>query len=372
MSKRKTSGDYKDNLTARREDARMVRRIAAVIIISLVLIFIIGGISGFLYIKSALQPVDPDSDKEVTVEIPMGSSTSEIAAILEENGLIKDSTIFRFYIKFKNESEFQAGEYTLSPSMEINELTEALESGKVLEEPLYSVTIPEGKTIDEMAAIYAAELPFSKEAFLNKVNDPQYMETLINTYPDILSNDILDPEIRTPLEGYLFAATYEFYSKEPSVEKVVTKMLEKTAEVVTPLLDEIASQDMSVHEALTMASIVENEASSEKQRKKIAGVFYNRLEEGMPLQTDPTVLYALGKHKDKVLLEDLEVESPYNTYHVDTLPVGPISNFAKSSLKAAINPEDTDYKYFLHDDKGNIHYAETVEKHKQLKAKYID
>lgn len=92
----------------------------------------------------------------------------------------------------------------------------------------------------------------------------------------------------------------------------------------------------------------------------------------MPLQTDPTVLYALGKHKDKVLLEDLEVESPYNTYHVDTLPVGPISNFAKSSLKAAINPEDTDYKYFLHDDKGNIHYAETVEKHKQLKAKYID
>ncbi|TRM08756.1 endolytic transglycosylase MltG [Lentibacillus cibarius] len=372
MSKKKTPADYKDNLTKRNEDAKIVRRIASVIIISLLLIFIVGGISGFLYIKSALQPANPDSKEDVTIEIPLGSSTSEIARVLEENGIIKDSTIFRFYIKFKNESDFQAGEYTLSPSMEIDELIQALQKGKVLEEPEYTVTIPEGKTIKEMASIYAAALPFKEKAFLNQVNDPQYIETLINTYPDILSNSILNPEIRTPLEGYLFAATYHFYSKQPSVEKVINKMLEKTVEVVTPYLDEIASQDLTVHEALTMASLVENEASSQKQRKKIAGVFFNRLEEGMPLQTDPTVLYALGKHKKKVLLKDLEVESPYNTYHVNTLPVGPISNFAKTSLQATINPEESAYKYFLHDDKGNIHYAETVEKHRQLKAKYID
>ncbi|SFA69554.1 UPF0755 protein [Lentibacillus halodurans] len=372
MSKKKTSGSYKNNLFKRSEDAKMVRKIAAVIIISLVLILTIGSISGYLYIKSALQPVDPDSDEDINIEIPMGSSTSDIASILEENGIIKDSTVFHFYTKFKNETDFQAGEYTFSPSMNIDALTDALQKGRVMEDPLYTITIPEGKTIDEIAEIYASELPFSKEEFLNKVNDPNYIESLINTYPAILTNDLLNPEIRTPLEGYLFASTYHFYNEEPTVDTVVNRMLEKTADVVTPYMDEIESKELSVHEALTMASIVENEASSEKQRYRIAGVFYNRIEEGMALQTDPTVLYALEEHKDRILTEDLEVESPYNTYHVHSLPVGPISNFAQTSLEAAVNPEESDYLYFLHDDEGNIHYSETNEEHNKLKDQYIN
>lgn len=254
MFKKKKSGNYKDNLIKRSEDARTVRKIVAIIIFSLVLILVIGGISGYTYVKSALQPVNPDSEKEVKVEIPMGSSTSSIASILEENGIIKDSRVFRFYIKFKNESNFQAGEYTLTPSMKIDEIITALKNGKVLEEPVYTITIPEGKTIDEIAGIYAGKLPFSKDDFLNAVNDSEYIEILINTYPDILTNDILNPDIRTPLEGYLFAATYNFYQKEPSIQSVVEKMLDKTAEVVTPFLDEISARDFTVHEALTMAS----------------------------------------------------------------------------------------------------------------------
>lgn len=372
MSKKKMSGSYRENLLKRNDDAKMVRKIAAIIIISLLLIFIVGSISAYFYIKSALQPVDPDSDKDVDIEIPLGSSTSDIAATLEENNIIKDGTVFRIYTKMNNVTEFQAGEYTFSPSMEIDEIIDALQKGKVMEAPLYKITIPEGKSMDEIAEIYANKLPFSKKDFLNKVNDRGYIETLIDTYPDILTNDILSPEIRTPLEGYLFAATYKFYKEKPSVEAVVNRMLEKTVNVVTPYLDEISAQDLSVHEALTMASIVENEASSDKQRKKIAGLFYNRLEEEIALQTDPTVLYALGKHKDKVSHEDLEVESPYNTYHVNSLPVGPISNFAESSLKATINPEESDYLYFLHDDEGNIHFSKTNKEHNKLKEKYID
>ncbi|WP_010531076.1 endolytic transglycosylase MltG [Lentibacillus jeotgali] len=372
MSKKKMSGSYKNNLLKRSEDAKMVRKIAAITIISLLLILIVGIISAYFYIKSALQPVDPDSNKDVAIEIPMGSSTSEIAAILEENNIIKDDTVFRVYTKISNETQFQAGEYTFSPSMGIDEIIQALQNGKVMEDPLYKVTIPEGKSIDEIAEIYANKLPFSKKDFLKKVNDREYIESLIKSYPEILTNDILNPKVRTPLEGYLFAATYQFYNKEPSVEAVVSRMLEKTVNVVTPYLDEISAQDLSVHEALTMASIVENEASSDKQRRKIAGLFYNRLEEGMPLQTDPTVLYALGEHKDKVLHKDLEVESPYNTYHVNSLPVGPISNFAESSLKATVNPQKSDYLYFLHDDQGNIHFSETNKAHNTLKEKYID
>ncbi|MFB4166560.1 endolytic transglycosylase MltG [Virgibacillus sp. JSM 102003] len=371
MFKKNKSGKYKDNLIKRSEDARTVRKIVAIIIFSLVLILVIGGISGYTYVKSALQPVNPDSEKEVKVEIPMGSSTSSIASILEDNGIIKDSRVFRFYIKFKNESNFQAGEYTLTPSMTIDEIITALKNGKVLEEPVYTITIPEGKTIDEIAGIYAGKLPFSKDDFLNAVNDSEYIEILINTYPDILTNDILNPDIRTPLEGYLFAATYNFYQKEPSIQSVVEKMLDKTEEVVTPYLDEISAQDLTVHEALTMASLVEKESSSVDQRKKIASVFYNRLDEGMPLQTDPTVLYALGKHKEKVLSKDLKVNSPYNTYQINALPVGPISNFAKTSLEATLNPAETKYKYFLHDGEGNVYFSKTHDQHLEYKAQYI-
>ncbi|GAB4073357.1 endolytic transglycosylase MltG [Barrientosiimonas marina] len=372
MSKKKMSGSYKDNLLQRSKDATIVRKYAAIIIISAILILVIGGISGYLYVKSALQPVDPDSQEDIAVEIPTGSSTSDIASRLEDNGLIKDDTIFKFYIKLKNVTNLQAGNYMLSPSMDIEKLIKALHKGRVAKDPIYSVTIPEGKTIKEIASIYANKLPFSKTDFLDKVNDRDYIKSLINTYPDILTEDVLNPELQTPLEGYLFAATYDFYTKEPTVETVISRMVEKTGNVVTPYLDDIAEKDLSVHEALTMASLVQKEAGSNKQRRKIAGVFYNRLDEGMALRTDPTVLYALGEHKAKVLKKDLKVDSPYNTYRIHSLPVGPISNFAAASLEATVEPDDTDYLYFLHDDKGRIHYSETNKEHNQLKEKYID
>ena len=368
---RKSSG-YMDNLKNRSDDAKAVRKIVTIVIISLVIILLVGGISGYMYVKSALQPVNPDSDKKIKVEISMGSSTSDIAAILEDKGIVKDARVFRFYIKFKNESNFQAGDYTLSPSMRLDEIIESLKNGKVLKEPKYSITIPEGKTIEQMAGIYEKKLPFSKEDFLKKANNVDYIELLIGKHPLILTKTILDPDIRTPLEGYLFAATYNFYVEKPSVESVIEKMLNKTIEVTTPLLDEIAAQDLTVHEAFTMASLLENEAKTFEQRKKIAGVFYNRIEKGMPLQTDPTVLYAIGNRKQKVLLEDLEVKSPYNTYQVDALPIGPISNFAENSLKAVVDPVDTKDLYFLHDSNGKIHYTKDYDTFLKYKEKYID
>lgn len=371
MFGKKDRGKKQDKLIDRSEEAKTVRKIVAIIIISIVLILFVGGISGYMYVKSALKPVNPDSEQEINVQIPMGSSTSDIASILEDKGIIKDARVFRFYIKFQNESDFQAGDYTFSPSMTLDDIIKSLKNGKVLEGAIYSVTIPEGKTIDQIAEIYAKKLPVKKKDILNKVNNPKFVKQLIDTYPEVLSDEILDKDIRTPLEGYLFAATYKFYDEEPSVESIVSKMLKKTLKVVSPYLNEISAQDFSVHEALTMASLVENEARTEEQRKKIAGVFYNRLESGMPLQTDPTVLYALGKHKDKVSLKDLKIESPYNTYYIDTLPIGPISNFAESSLEATLKPEESDYKYFLHDDKGHIHYAATFDEHVDLKEKYI-
>ncbi|WP_239984625.1 endolytic transglycosylase MltG [Lentibacillus sediminis] len=363
---------YKNSLQARGEEATTVRKIVFTVIAALLLILVVGTVAGYFYVSSALEPVDPDSEEQIDVEIPIGSTPSAIAGILEENGIINNARIFQIYVKLNNESQFQAGEYTFSPSMTINELIESLKTGMVMAEPVHTVTIPEGLTIDQIAGIYGEELDFSKEEFLDKVNDPIYIEQLMKQYSTILTDAILAEEIRTPLEGYLFAATYSFYEEQPGIETVIEKMLDETQSIVSSYMQEIEQSDFTVHEALTFASVVEEETGNADQRRQIAGVFYNRLEEGMPLQTDPTVLYALGEHKDQVTYEDLEVDSPYNTYQINTLPIGPISNFAESSLAAILNPEDSDYLYFLHDSEGQIHYAETYDGHEQNIADHME
>ncbi|MUV39548.1 UPF0755 protein YrrL [Lentibacillus sp. JNUCC-1] len=374
MSKQKDDWKkaYKEKMKTRSEEASVVRKIVSIVIISLTLIFVIGAFTGYLYIKSALEPVDPDTEENIDVNIPLGSSTSSIAKILEEHNIIKDARVFRFYTKFKNKSDFQAGDYVFSASMTIDEIIDSLQEGIILAPPIYKVTIPEGKTVEEIAQIYSEKLPFTKEAFVDKANDNKYVKQLIKQYPGILSDTVLDEQIKSPLEGYLFAATYSFYEENPTVDSTIQKMLEKTRSVAGQYFDDMTKNEFSVHEALTLASIVEKESKNEEQRKMISGIFHNRLEKGMPLQTDPTVLYALGEHKAKVNYKDLEKESPYNTYQIETLPIGPISNFSKSSLEAALKPEESDYEYFLHDQEGNIHYAEELEEHNKNKSKYID
>ncbi|GGC92461.1 hypothetical protein GCM10007216_24030 [Thalassobacillus devorans] len=366
---------HQKQVKKRGEEASTVRKVVAIVLTTLLVVFIGAGIAGYLYIKSALEPVDPEAEETTTVEIPLGSSTSHIAGILKENDLIKNEMIFRFYTKFKNESDFQAGEYQFAQSMSIDQLTESLKTGKVIREPLFRVTVPEGRQITQIAERFAdsEHTDFTAEEFMKKADDPEYLEGLMEQYPELLTEDINNKDIRYPLEGYLFASTYDFFEENPSIEEIIENMLARTQENVLPYLPELEELGIStVHDAITMASLIENEAPTEEDRKKIAGVFYNRLEADMPLQTDPTVLYALGKHKDRVLNKDLEVDSPYNTYQVKGLPIGPISNFNKNSLEAALQPEESDYMYFVANSEGEVYYAETYDEHLELKKEHID
>lgn len=365
---------YKKRLKNRIEEASTVRKIVAIIITVLVLALVIGGLTGYFYVKSALEPVDPDNDKQINVEIPLGSSTSSIASILEENNIIKNDLIFRFYTKFKNESGFQAGDYQFTSSMTMNEIIETLKTGKLVKEPAFKVTVPEGRNLEEIAEIYAEKFSFTSEEFMERVNDEEYVQELIDQYPQLLTADILHDDIRYPLEGYMFAATYDVYVEDPTIDQLITKMLDKTQSVVLPYLDQVEGLEgiENVHDLVTMASLLENEARTAESRKMISGVFQNRLDKEMKLQTDPTVLYAQGEHKEKVLYEDLEIESPYNTYYITGMPVGPISNFNENSIQAAANPEEHEHLYFLADSDGEIHYADSLEEHNKLKKKYIN
>ncbi|NYE05140.1 UPF0755 protein [Bacillus niacini] len=352
-------------------EARIVRRIVLTITIVtlLVLIFIGGG--GYLYIKSALEPVDKDSKVQKKVEIPIGSSVTGISEKLAESGIIKNAKVFKYYVKFKNEAGFMAGEYELSPSMEIPEIINRLKTGKVLQQAAFQLTIPEGKQLREIAQIMAKAVNKPEDEVFNQLNDRTFIQTLMAKYPDLLTTDILNPNIKYPLEGYLFPATYPFYKQNPTIEEMVVTMLDQTRKVITPYLAESSDEKITAHQLLTMSSLIEEEATEKADRKKISSVFYNRIEQGMPLQTDPTVLYAQGKHKERVLYEDLEVDSPYNTYKHKGLPPGPIANAGKDSLDAAVNPADTKHLYFLATAEGEVIFTNTLDEHNAAKAEHI-
>ncbi|GEN56055.1 hypothetical protein GCM10012290_09020 [Halolactibacillus alkaliphilus] len=368
----KTKQQMRANFLVRAKEASITRKIVVVSLLVLLLLFGIGGKLVYDYITDGLSPVNEASDEQVVVDIPLGSSSSTIADILENNGIINNALIYRIYIKVNNVADFQAGEYTLSPSMTLAEVSDALQSGRVYEEALFYVTIPEGRTIEEIAGLLANNANIDEDAFLELMRDEDYIKSLIERYPSILSEVILDDDIRYPLEGYLFAATYPVYEENPKVESLVEQMLDRTEDVLLEYYGEIDElEQFSVHEIFTFSSIVEREARNEEERKLIAGVFYNRLEEGMRLETDPTVLYALGEHKDRVLFSDLEIDSPYNTYRVFGLPIGPISNFGVSSLDAVLNPTETNYLFFVAAE-GNIYYSETFEEHRRKANEYLN
>ncbi|MGD6847118.1 endolytic transglycosylase MltG [Rossellomorea aquimaris] len=358
-------------LLERQEEAKVIRKIVGLVILCLVII--IGGtaIGGYLYVNSALKPVDPDNTKPVKVEIPIGSGVTSIGNILEEEGIVKNSTIFKYYVKFNNESGFQAGSYDLTPSMTLNEIVNSLKTGKVMRKAEFKITIPEGLQLDQIAELIADKSPYKKEEIVDKLNDKKWLEQLKQEYPALITDEILKKEIKRPLEGYLYPATYPFYEKKPSLEAILMKMIAQTNEVLAQYEGAMADREYTAHELLTLSSLIEEEATEKADRGKISSVFYNRIEEGMPLQTDPTVLYALGKHKKRTVYKDLEVDSPYNTYKVKGLPPGPIANAGVSSIEAALEPEDTEYYYFLASANGSVYYSETLEEHNEKKAKYI-
>lgn len=333
-------------------------------------IFLIGLI-GFLYVSSALKPYDKKDETVIQVEIPIGSGLNTIASKLEEAGVIKNARIFKYYAKFNNESQFQAGSYDLTRAMTPDELIESLKTGKVYREPEFTLTIPEGLTIEQMGAIVEKKTNITKEEFVDYVNDPKTVDSFISLYPTLVTEEVKDPKIKVPLEGYLFPATYPFFEKEPTIEEIVTKMIDATSMHVSPHMEKLQELNKTPHWLLTFASLLEREATSQADRATIASVFYNRLEQGMPLQTDPTVLYAQGEHKSRVLYKDLEVDDPYNTYKNKGLPPGPIAGAGTSSIEAVLDPSKTNYLYFLADENGKNYFTDSYEEHLKNRDRYI-
>ena len=353
------------------------------IVLALLIVIIIGIISAFLYIRGGLQPVDENSTETVELSIDEGYSAGDIGDILEEQGIVKNGTMFELYLRLNSISSYQAGTYQMSPAMDFEQIARTLESGTVYQEVLYRVTVPEGYTLEEISTQLENNLPVSADDFMALMEDEEFIQELIAEYPDMLTDEILAEDIKYPLEGYLYPATYDITTEEPDLKQLVRNMIDATQQNSYSLFTSVPDytieyegepMELTFHQFLTFSSLIEEEATSLADRSRIASVFLNRMSvnPAMPLQTDPTVLYALGEHQEVVLYEDLEVDDPYNTYINTGLTPGPIASPGQESLQSTMNPSDTDYFYFLADSEGNNHFAETYDEHLANREQYID
>lgn len=364
-----------EKIEQRAAERKKMRKIFLIITGILFAIVLGVAIYAYIFVTSALEPVDETSEEIVKIEVPLGSGVTTIANILQENGLVQNAKVFKYYAKFKNESQFQAGEYELTKSMTLDELIESLKTGTVYREPVFTVTYNEGWTLEQIAARVAEKTPHTAEEFLAKVNDPAYIQELAAKFPTLINPDeMLAENVKYPLEGYLYPATYPYFEENPPLTLIIEQMIEETNKYVVQYQEAIKANKWinTPHKFLTFSSLLEKEATGTTDRATIASVFFNRLAEPMPLQTDPTVLYALGEHKDRVLYKDLEVQDPYNTYQNAGLPPGPIATAGATSFEAALSPSKTSYLYFLADQDGKNHFAETYEEHQANVAKYIN
>lgn len=357
----------------RKKETSIIKKIMKYFMIALLVIVLVGGFFTWNYIKGETQPVDTAQTELISFEIEQGASVKEVSKALQDEGIIRNSKLFNFYLKFKNVSGFKSGLYHVSKSMTLDEIIAELSGqGKDKDQNATKVLIREGEQLTEIAKEVEKSTKYSAEDFMAKVQDEDFLRYLVQKFPKLLTQSYNGYQVKYVLEGYLYPATYDMNDSK-TLQMLITEMVAKTDEVMSKYYDKILASDYTLQEIMAMASLIEKEGTKLEDRKKISSVFHNRIKDNMMLQTDVSVQYALGEHKEALSLEDLEVDSPYNLYKNYGVGPGPYNSPSEDAIVAAMEPADTEYLYFLADiHTKEIYYAKTYEEHLELKAKYID
>ncbi len=337
------------------------RKIKPLFVFVVLIAFLLIGCSfSFFYLKGA---VDKSNDTEVEVEIPNGTSTNGIASILKEKDLIKSELFFKVYLKLSNKGSLKASTYILNRTMNLDEIINVLVDGNSYNPDMVKLTFKEGKRITDYAKLISDSTNNSYDDVINTFKDREYAKSLIPNYW-FLTDDILDPNIYYPLEGYLAPDTYFFDNKDVSLSTIIETLLDEMDKKLSPFKQSIGTD---VHGYITMASIVELEGTNSENRKMITGVFNNRLKSGMNLGSDVTTYYGIqADMKNDLSSKDFQSVNAYNTRlstMVGKLPIGPICSVGTSSIDASINPTDNDYLFFVADKNGKIYYSKTMSEH---------
>ena len=363
----------------------VAKKIVWTIIALLLVTLAVTGVFVYSYIDSALKPVNANDTEYVTLEIPAGSSAKEIGSILEKKGLIKSGQVFNYYSKFKSYANFQSGYYNLQKSMDLDSIAKALQKGGTdTPQPptLGKVVVPEGYTLNQIAEAVEKsgnkKVSISAKDFLSKVQDESFISKMVAKYPKLLSGlPAKDSGVKYRLEGYLFPATYN-YTSDTTAETLIDQMLATMDSKLSTYYEVLESKNLTVNDVLTLASLVEKEGSTDEDRKNIASVFYNRLNQGMPLQSNIAILYAEGKLGKKTTLAedaaiDTNIDSAFNVYKNPGLMPGPVDSPSLSAIEATVNPNKTDYLYFVaNTETGTVYFATTYEEHAKNVEEHVN
>ena len=318
-----------------------------------------------LWYQRALRPIDPLSDVRVTVKIDEGMSVAAIAERLYERELIRSPRAFTLYARFTgSESQLQAGSFVIKQSLSTGEIVNVLSTGRAEE---MIITIPEGFTVSDIDSLMA------ENGLLNAGEFITCAQKCDVSYHWFLPEDTSKLADRGgSVEGYLFPDTYFVVAADFTAETFLNRLLTTFEKrVIQEFPDQLARSDISLHQVITMASLIEEEASNDAERSVIAGILWKRYNAGLGLGVDATVRYILKKPTDEITLADLNDNSPYNTRKFKGLPPGPITNPGQKSIEAAFHPQDTEYWYYLHDPNEDIHYAVTNEEHNINRNTYL-
>jgi len=335
---------------------KSVNKSKRIIVLSATL-FLLILLVGWIIFNNLFGPYDKNNTEQYSINIKPGLSTSAIAQILAKEQIISNPKLFQFYVRCNNmDGKLKAGDYALSPGMSMGEIASKLVEGQVI---TYKFTIPEGYTLKQISELLANKKLIDEEEFWRIVKEEPFPEF------DFLQGISKDEK---RLEGYLFPDTY-IISKGMSGKQIIEIMLKRFSQVYSQLPPN--STDLNPRKVVILASMVELESLVDKDRPLIASAFLNRLKIGMKLDCDATIQYIFPERKKQVLLTDLEIDSPYNTYKNNGLPPGPIGSPGKASLEAVHQPADTKYKYFVarKDGSGEHVFAVTLKQHNENKRK---
>lgn len=322
---------------------------------SLALIILIGGILYFCF-QNIRYPLK-FNEKEVSFHVKQRESLGQVIDNLNADKLIKSPLILKWYAnKHFGNTEVKPGTYSFSKNINLDDFAMYLEKGIKDDRPV-KVIIPEGYDIEQIGNALEKSGVITSSDFIKSCKEYKL--------PNFIKKD---SQRRYALEGYLFPDTYNFL-KGSSGEYIIQVMLNRFSQVMDEIQKDTGKQlkGQDMDRVIIMASIVEKEVKKPEERGKAASVFYNRLNKNMKLQSCATVLYALGVHKDKVYYKDLQVSSPYNTYKVNGLPEGPISNPGRGCITAAVNPDKTNYLYFVSKNDGTHFFTDSNEKFLDVK-----
>lgn len=335
------------------------------------IVVIVACIGSYTFYRVGLNAPQSTS-KEIQFEVKQGDSINLVISNLKDEKLLKNDSMAQIYVKIHKLNDIKAGMYLLNANMDLKTILNILEQGDAKYLVNNLITFKEGMWAKDIAKSIEKELDIPAQELIDLWNDEVYIKELMNVYP-FLSEDLLKEGIKVSLEGYLFPQTYRF-DHGITAKQITAQLLDQFNLIYQKYESEIKASDMSIQDIIKLASMVQYEAKEKDDMKLVSGVFLNRMNIDQRLESSVTVCYSL--YEDLESAEDCEVntniDSPYNTYINDGLPIGAILNPGEDAIEAVLNPTKSDNLYFIADiyGDGSMHYAKTFEDHEANINKY--